>query len=104
MNDWKKIGLILLAAVVVFLAGRWTAPEPERLVVDTSIYDSLSRSSKYWRGQADAYHTEADTANAILKRLQAARPTTPALIKTTRNAIRSAGFSAAIDTLRRKPK
>lgn len=59
----KEIVIAILLVVGLFLAGRWTAPQPEPVieretVVDTTMVDSLQNQVTYWR---DIAETRQDT-------------------------------------------
>jgi hypothetical protein len=106
MKGWIVIALVAISILFVsgvFLAGYKYKKCPEPIPVDTRREDSAMVAAAQWEGMAKSYRIERDEARRLRDIYKKSIPTTSATINRIRREIRSAGFSAAIDTLRKRP-
>lgn len=106
MNQAKTLLLGALAAVLLFVAGRVTAPGCDDGLSVTlgrdSVLSAILDSANMWRGVAMTYRAQRENARAERDTFEAHIEPTDQLRNNLRHAIHDAGLSAAVDTLRRR--
>lgn len=93
----------LYSAGLVWVGYKYPHPPCPIAEPNTAIEDSLKDVASHWEGKAKAYREERDALKKLRENYLRTRPSTSSTINRHDNAIRNAGFGAAVDTLDKRP-
>lgn len=98
------IAALLYSAGLVWVGYKLPHPPCPIAEPDTAREDSLQNAASLWEGKANAYREERDALSKLRQNYLRTRPSTSSTINRNTHAIRTAGFTAAVDTLNKRPE